>query len=113
MVLAGNPVPRQSLQGAAGWPVRGDPSRRRSSPIRRLLLLIVLLFALIIGILILLAGLGSRVSSGVRAFIGGEGHWSRAQKNAALSLSRYTATGEPADYESFRDLLPKSDPLGT
>jgi hypothetical protein len=59
--LVGNAVSRQGSHGVTGWPMKRDPSRRRPSPVRRFLVLIVLLFALIIGILILLAGLGLRV----------------------------------------------------
>jgi hypothetical protein len=43
--------------------------------------------------------------SAVRAFVGGEGTWSKAQKNAALSLQRFAQTRNEADYQAFLDYL--------
>lgn len=39
--------------------------------------------------------------SAVRAFVAGEGSWSKAQKNAALSLRSYIVTREQKDFDSF------------
>lgn len=39
--------------------------------------------------------------SAVRAFVGGEGLWSKAQKNAAFYLQRYAADHNAADYKAF------------
>ena len=39
--------------------------------------------------------------SAVRAFVGGEGSWSKAQKNAAFSLQRYALTRNEKDYADF------------
>lgn len=41
--------------------------------------------------------------AGVRAFIGGEGVWAKAQKNAVINLHIYTTTGEQKYYELFRE----------
>jgi hypothetical protein len=46
-----------------------------------------------------------RTLSAVRAFVGGEGSWSKAQKNAALSLDRYSSTRNEADYQEFLSFL--------
>jgi signal transduction histidine kinase len=39
--------------------------------------------------------------SAARAFVGGEGLWSKSQKNAAISLQRYGRTRDEADFRSF------------
>jgi signal transduction histidine kinase len=39
--------------------------------------------------------------SAVRAFVGGEGLWSKSQKDAAFSLQRYAVTRDEDDYQSF------------
>jgi signal transduction histidine kinase len=57
-------------------------------------------------ILVLLFGLlnfwfGMRVMSGIRAYVGGEGLWSKAQKAAVINLIEYTHSHNDADYEKF------------
>jgi hypothetical protein len=59
-------------------------------------------------ILILLFGLlnfwfGMRVMSGIRAYVGGEGLWSKAQKEAVIDLVQYTRSRDEADYRKFLD----------
>jgi PAS domain S-box-containing protein len=39
--------------------------------------------------------------SAARAFVGGEGLWSKSQKNAAIDLQRYGRTKDEADFRSF------------
>ena len=39
--------------------------------------------------------------SAARAFVGGEGLWSKSQKNAAISLQRYGNTRDEADFQAF------------
>jgi len=39
--------------------------------------------------------------SAARAFVGGEGLWSKSQKNAAISLQRYGNTKDEADFQAF------------
>jgi len=41
------------------------------------------------------------VHEGIRAFVRGEGLWSKAQKEAAHHIVRYTQTNDPADYQAF------------
>lgn len=43
--------------------------------------------------------------SAVRAFVAGEGAWSKAQKSAALSLQHYALTGDEASYRAFHEQL--------
>lgn len=48
--------------------------------------------------------------SSVRAFVGGEGMWSKAQKSATLSLHKYAQTGEIDHYKKY--LSSMQVPLG-
>lgn len=50
------------------------------------------------------------VSSGVRAFVGGEGLWSKGQKDAVYFIARYLQTRDPDDYAAFRRAI--AAPLG-
>lgn len=43
--------------------------------------------------------------SAVRAFVGGESLWSKAQKNAVFSLQRYASTHDERDYQSYENYL--------
>ncbi len=46
-----------------------------------------------------------RTLSAVRAFVAGEGSWSKAQKDAALSLQRYALSGDERGYRRFLEEL--------
>jgi hypothetical protein len=43
--------------------------------------------------------------SAVRAFVGSEGMWSKAQKNAALTIQDYVSTRDEKDYHAFLEFL--------
>src|ERR1700733_10231241 len=43
--------------------------------------------------------------SSVRAFVNGEGLWSKAQKDAVYSLLIYAHSHDEKDYQAFRDYL--------
>lgn len=43
--------------------------------------------------------------SAVRAYVGGEGLWSKAQKDALYALTRYTQNARQSDYTAFRTAL--------
>jgi len=49
--------------------------------------------------------------SSVRAYVGGEGLWSKAQKDAMGQLIKYARTHNEADYQQFREFMkvPKGD----
>ncbi len=72
----------------------------RRIPIARKLLAIVATFVAIVLCVFYLGVARSAILSGVRAYIGGEGMWSKAQKRAALSLTKYAADRSE---KSFRD----------
>jgi diguanylate cyclase (GGDEF)-like protein/PAS domain S-box-containing protein len=81
-----------------------------SVPRGRRLVLIVWVFAAII-ICILTAALYSlELLSAGRAFVGAEGQWSRAQKDAAFYLTRYALNSDDDDYKAFERAL--AVPLG-
>src|SRR4051812_34146809 len=48
--------------------------------------------------------------SSVRAFVGAEGLWSKAEKDAVFSLRKYSASHEEIDYAVFRKFM--GVPLG-
>ncbi len=80
-------------------------------PISRKLALIVGVFTLIICALFVLSLLGMGFLSGVRAYVGGEGLWSKSQKDAAYHLHRYTRYRDEADYQKYLEYIavPKGD----
>lgn len=60
--------------------------------------------------LLLAVILGFRVLSGVRAYVGGEGLWSKGQKDAVYALHRYLDSQKPADFHAFEQAI--AIPLG-
>lgn len=46
-----------------------------------------------------------QLTTGVRAYVGGEGLWSKAQKDAAYHLSRYAEDGQTESYLSYRQAI--------
>ncbi|OGZ72975.1 MAG: hypothetical protein A2908_00145 [Candidatus Staskawiczbacteria bacterium RIFCSPLOWO2_01_FULL_38_12b] len=49
--------------------------------------------------------LGMKVMSGIRAYVGGEGLWSKAQKEAINSLTNYSISHNESDYDTFLTFL--------
>ena len=46
-----------------------------------------------------------KILSAVRAYVGGEGLWSKAQKNASYYLAKYTYTHNEKDYQNYLDFI--------
>ena len=67
---------------------------------RKLYFVVGIMAFLIVGELLTLR-LAMHTLSAARAFVGGEGLWSKSQKNAAISLQRYGRTKDPTDFASF------------
>jgi signal transduction histidine kinase len=67
---------------------------------KRLSFVVGIMAFLIIGELLTLR-FAMHTLSAARAFVGGEGLWSKSQKNAAISLQRYGRTKDEADFRSF------------
>jgi len=70
-------------------------------PISRKLQIIVGVFVAIVICVFCLGALRSEILSGVRAYVGGEGLWSKAQKRAVLSLTKYSSSHAESDYQQY------------
>ena len=70
-------------------------------PIARKLLVIVGVFVAIVVCVTVLDALRSDILTGVRAYVGGEGLWSKAEKRAVLSLTKYAVTHNENDYQQY------------
>ena len=85
-------------------PLRFDAVR---DPVPRSNGLIFIIWMLVATVVILLAfsyySLG--LLSAARAFVGGEGLWSKAQKDAMYALTHYTLYRNPVDFQTFQDSL--------
>jgi diguanylate cyclase (GGDEF)-like protein len=64
---------------------------------------IIWMFAAIVLCLLLLADFSFGVLSSVRAYVGGESRWSKAQKDAVFHLQKYAVTHTPDDLRLFRE----------
>jgi signal transduction histidine kinase len=63
-------------------------------------------------LLMMALGTGSMwLLSAVRAYVAGEGAWSKAQKDAVLHLRLYGETGDPSELKQFREYIaiPRAD----
>lgn len=78
--------------------------------IRKKLAVVVGVFVAIICGIFILSFAGMTLLSGVRAYVGGEGLWSKAEKDAVVSLRTYATSKEEEDYRKFLGFL--SVPLG-
>jgi diguanylate cyclase (GGDEF)-like protein len=79
----------------------------------RFLRLVMPVFAAVI-LQAFLAGLSLEILSSVRAYVGGEGMWSKSQKDAIHFLSVYSQTGDEEFFDRFRKAIavPLSDRRG-
>ena len=68
------------------------------------------MFAAIVLSLLILANFSFGVLSSVRAYVGGESRWSKAQKDAVFHLQKYAITRAPQDLGRFHENI--SVPLG-
>jgi diguanylate cyclase (GGDEF)-like protein/PAS domain S-box-containing protein len=79
-------------------------------PRGRRLVVIVWVFVAIVICLLTAAVYSVEMLSAGRAFVGAEGQWSRAQKDAAFSLTRYALNGNEEDYRAYERAM--AVPLG-
>src|ERR1700721_1696776 len=63
---------------------------------------IIWMFAAIVLCLLILANFSFGVLSSLRAYVGGESKWSKAQKDAVFHLQKYAITRAPDDLRRFR-----------
>lgn len=71
---------------------------------------IIWMFAAIVLSLLILANFSFGVLSSVRAYVGGESRWSKAQKDAVFHLQKYAISRAAQDLQGFRENI--SVPLG-
>ena len=110
-----NQEPSSTAEVGRGSPVtagpgHGAPRWLANLPIRRKLYLVVAILTINIVVVIALSVFGLGVFSSVRAFVGGEGLWAKAQKNAVYHLARYATLRDERDFATFRQFL--AVPLG-
>jgi PAS domain S-box-containing protein len=74
-------------------------------PVAKKLVLILWLFLFIITGLLGLSYITIENLSATRAYVGGEGLWSKAQKQAVYDLLRYSISHSDADYQNYRRAL--------
>lgn len=82
----------------------------RNISIKRKLYFVVGIMALLIAVELVTLWFAVRTLSSVRAYVGGEGLWSKAQKDAGYYLQKYGHTHDERDYVQFKDFL--KIPLG-
>lgn len=73
--------------------------KKRTVQNRLTIIISLVIFVLLVGLVNF--RLSMRVMSGTRAYVGGEGLWSKAQKEAVFKLVRYTNSGDESDYQEF------------
>ncbi|MGA8863574.1 MAG: hypothetical protein WBM09_13875 [Gallionella sp.] len=67
--------------------------------------LIIGLFITLIFVLILIIQVQMNILIPIRAYIGAEGLWAKAQKDAIRSLEHYAITSKEEDYQSFQHFI--------
>jgi two-component system, cell cycle sensor histidine kinase and response regulator CckA len=65
------------------------------------MLIIVGVFVAIVVCVFALGVLRSEILSGIRAYVGGEGLWSKAEKRAVLSLTEYAESHQESDFQQY------------
>jgi diguanylate cyclase (GGDEF)-like protein len=73
------------------------PAPKTSSPFW-----VIWMFAAIVLCLLLLANFSFGLLSSIRAYVGGESLWSKAQKDAVFHLQKYAASHDPQELGQFR-----------
>jgi signal transduction histidine kinase len=79
-------------------------SWKNVSIVKKLYLVVGIMACLIAGELLILR-FAMHTLSAARAFVEGEGSWSKAQKNAIFALQRYGISHDEKDFQSFQDFL--------
>jgi diguanylate cyclase (GGDEF)-like protein/PAS domain S-box-containing protein len=77
---------------------------------KRKLLTVTWPLIVIAGLMLSLCVASLSTLSSIRAFVNGEGMWSKAERQAIAELRHFSASGSPDDYRRFRDEL--AVPLG-
>jgi signal transduction histidine kinase len=77
----------------------------RNVPIAKKLYFTIGTMAMLIGVELFVLFLSLHTLSSLRAYVGGEGLWSKAQKDAVFHLYRYGVSRDDRDYESFEHFM--------
>ena len=86
-----------------------QPAQRRFTITAKLAAIVVAFVAAFAGLLLVI-GIALYVTAGVRAYVGGEGLWSKGQKDAVYYLARYLRTHAELDYLKYERAI--AIPLG-
>ena len=78
---------------------------RRTLPITKNLQFVVLVFICVFFAVLTLVYFSSSFTSAARAYVQGEGTWSKNQKQATIRLQEYSASHDEKDYRAFLDSL--------
>jgi signal transduction histidine kinase/CheY-like chemotaxis protein len=86
-------------------------SRSLARRSRHLLIISAVIFVIAQSLVVMLGFAGMAVSNVARAYVAGEAQYSKAQKEAVISLMRYVQSGSDADFAMYRAALevPKGD----
>src|SRR5260221_2480230 len=68
-------------------------------------LLVASPFIAVLAIVVALAALCMDILSATRSYVGGESHWSKAEKVAVQHLVLYAHTGHPVELQRFREAI--------
>ena len=79
-------------------------------PISRRLVQIVWPFLAIVVLMVVLSDFSTDILSSVRAYVGAESLWSKAEKESVFALNRYARTQDAADFERYLSAI--TVPLG-
>jgi signal transduction histidine kinase/CheY-like chemotaxis protein len=102
--MLSTPSPDRSANGLH----RPRSFARRS---RHLLIISAVIFVIAQSLVVMFGFAGMAVSNVARAYVAGEARYSKAQKEAVISLMRYVQSGSDADFAMYRAALevPKGD----
>ncbi len=79
--------------------------KHKHSRLNRQFTVVISIFVSITILIFLLSMLSSALLNSARIFVHGEALWAKAQKDAFISLYRYTYSGDPADYMSYEESM--------
>ena len=94
----------ESPDGRPG-PLSPPDTSDRPQRLQRTFLNLFTGFAVTVLVLAGLAVMSMELLSGVRAYVGGESLWSKAQKEAVAELVEYSTSGDSTDWRQYRDAL--------
>ena len=100
--MATDPPPTEEIRGAYFRQAAGRPSGTVAPIVLPFMVTLAALFAVAVASMLIL--------SAVRAYVGGEGLYSKGQRDAVYYLSRYATSRSEADFGRYRDAV--AVPLG-